>query len=196
MPADGESRQAQIYKTWLIRKSKRRGAQSLLASLRGNAPRHKPPCYPKHEQRERQRIMRTEESDQQGREVISTGSHSWAQSQTAALLPGSRPCLLISTEAPPLQRMIIILSSARFTGRIVADEGLNTTDQYEHEPILIKEIPMDTSQEVEWRFTQLTHSQSLRLLNPSQEEGAPHSMVSRSIQCPAHRRAPRSGWIG
>lgn len=35
--------------------------------------------------------------------------------------------------------MIIILSSAGFAGRIVADEGLNTTDQYEHEPILIKE---------------------------------------------------------
>lgn len=89
--------------------------------------------------------------------------------------------------------MIIILSGARFAGRIVADEGLNTTDQYEHEPILIKEIPMDTSQEVEWRFTQLTHSQSLRLLNVSQEEDAPQPMVSGNIQCPAHRRAPRSG---
>ena len=89
--------------------------------------------------------------------------------------------------------MIIILSSAGFAGSIVADEGLNTTDQYEHEPILIKETPMDTSPEVEWRFTKLTHSQSLRLLNLSPEEDAPQPMVSGSIQCPAHRRASRSG---
>lgn len=61
-------------------------------------------------------------------------------------------------------------------GELFADEGLNTTDQYEHEPILIKEIPMDTSQEVEqvaaYTFTVTKAAQS----QPREE--TPHSQWS------------------
>lgn len=86
--------------------------------------------------------------------------------------------------------MIIILSSAGF-GRIVADEGFNTTDQYEHEPILIKEIP--TSQEVEEIYAAYTFTVT-KAAPISAKRKMPHSQWhSRSIQCPAHRRAPRSG---
>ena len=121
MRAHGESQQAQFYKTWLLRKSKQRGAQSLLASLRGNVPRHKPPCYPKHEQRKRQ-----ENPGNRGIWPAGEGRNlHWvtqlSSESNRALLPGSRHCLLISTEAPLLQKMIIILSSAGFVGRIVAE---------------------------------------------------------------------------